>query len=264
MALNGDDDYDWEPPTEAEMKVLEAQRERQDKISKLMGGYLLKGYKMLGDCCQHCATILLEDRQKNLYCVACQELDSDVDKDNPALNAQAALSQVRERQLASQPQSNGEAGPCPSSGTPRPIRTLPRPEHCEGAASGLRAPAGASAGWPSSSSSSSSISITTASPAPAPAPVLPPTPRPSAAAPLDPAAVSPGGGATPGRPLAAVAAAAELQQALGEAETALLGKLAWASSLLDQTPSVEASVQLCQLIQSCAASLRSIKDLQRD
>lgn len=40
------------------MKVLEAQRERQDKISKLMGSYLLKGYKMLGDCCQHCAVSL--------------------------------------------------------------------------------------------------------------------------------------------------------------------------------------------------------------
>ena len=30
-------------------------------------------------------TILLEDRQKNLYCVACQELDSDVDKDDPGV-----------------------------------------------------------------------------------------------------------------------------------------------------------------------------------
>lgn len=53
-----DDEFEWEPPTEAEMKVLEAQRERQNKISKLMGDYLLKGYKMLGDCCQHCAVSL--------------------------------------------------------------------------------------------------------------------------------------------------------------------------------------------------------------
>lgn len=28
-------------------------------------------------------TILLQDKQKKNYCVACQELDSDVDKDNP-------------------------------------------------------------------------------------------------------------------------------------------------------------------------------------
>lgn len=36
------------------MKVIQARRERQDKISKLMGDYLLKGYKMLGECCDVC------------------------------------------------------------------------------------------------------------------------------------------------------------------------------------------------------------------
>lgn len=49
-----DEDFEWEPPTEAEMKVIQARRERQDKISKLMGDYLLKGYKMLGECCDVC------------------------------------------------------------------------------------------------------------------------------------------------------------------------------------------------------------------
>ncbi|GCB69194.1 hypothetical protein scyTo_0008343 [Scyliorhinus torazame] len=49
----------------------------------------------LADCCQECGTALLQDKQKN-YCVAC--LDSDVDKDNPALNPQAALTQVKEGQ----------------------------------------------------------------------------------------------------------------------------------------------------------------------
>ncbi|GCC44290.1 hypothetical protein chiPu_0028124, partial [Chiloscyllium punctatum] len=44
----------WTPPSEAEMKVIEARRERQDKITKLMGDYLLKGYKMLADSCQEC------------------------------------------------------------------------------------------------------------------------------------------------------------------------------------------------------------------
>uniref|UniRef100_A0A3B4B347 Uncharacterized protein n=1 Tax=Periophthalmus magnuspinnatus TaxID=409849 RepID=A0A3B4B347_9GOBI len=135
MALNGDDDFEWEPPSEADMKVIQARRERQDKISKLMGGYLLKGYKMLGDCCDACGTILLQDRQQKNYCVSCQELDSDIDKDNPALNAQAALSQVRERQLASQspaPPQTPEANS--ASSVPQP-----RPEHCEGAAAGGRA-----------------------------------------------------------------------------------------------------------------------------
>lgn len=49
-----EEDFEWEPPSEAEMKVIQARRERQDKISKLMGDYLLKGYRMLSDCCDIC------------------------------------------------------------------------------------------------------------------------------------------------------------------------------------------------------------------
>ncbi|XP_063173040.1 protein ZNRD2 [Candoia aspera] len=144
MALNaaGRDDAEWEPPSEAELKVIQARRERQDKISKLMSEYLLKGYRMLGECCEECGTILLQDKQKKLYCVTCQELNSDVDKDNPALNAQAALSQVRERQLAAN--SDGVASTECLSSLPS-ARQVPRPEHCEGAASGLRASAPAPA-----------------------------------------------------------------------------------------------------------------------
>uniref|UniRef100_A0A4W3GCZ2 Uncharacterized protein n=1 Tax=Callorhinchus milii TaxID=7868 RepID=A0A4W3GCZ2_CALMI len=52
MDINQDDDYIWEPPSEAEVKVIQAKRERQDKISKLMSEYLLKGYRMLGETCQ--------------------------------------------------------------------------------------------------------------------------------------------------------------------------------------------------------------------
>ena len=33
---------EWTPPTEVEMKVLQVKRERSDKISKIMGDYLLK------------------------------------------------------------------------------------------------------------------------------------------------------------------------------------------------------------------------------
>ncbi|XP_004478655.1 protein ZNRD2 isoform X1 [Dasypus novemcinctus] len=126
------DDFSWEPPTEAETKVLQARRERQDRISRLMGDYLLRGYRMLGETCAECGTILLQDKQRKIYCVACQELDSDVDKDNPALNAQAALSQAREHQLAS-------ASELPSGSRPTPQPPAPRPEHCEGAAAGLKA-----------------------------------------------------------------------------------------------------------------------------
>ncbi|XP_028917053.1 protein ZNRD2 [Ornithorhynchus anatinus] len=145
MALNGAevDDLTWEPPSEAETKVLQARRERQDRISRLMGDYLLRGYRMLGETCAECGTILLQDKQKKLYCVACQELNSDVDKDNPALNAQAALSQAREHQLA----STAEPPPAPHLATQPPV---PRPEHCEGAAAGLKVAAqGRSAPTPS-------------------------------------------------------------------------------------------------------------------
>ncbi|XP_059206981.1 protein ZNRD2 [Centropristis striata] len=235
MELNGDDeDFEWEPPTEAEMKVIQARRERQDKISKLMGGYLLKGYKMLGECCELCGTILLQDKQHKNYCVSCQELDSDVDKDNPALNAQAALSQVRERQLAAQsaapapspaPELNGGA----SSSSPASVSVpLPRPEHCEGAAAGGRA-------------------------------LLPPpaAPSPSPPAPAPPLA--------PARPAATPpsAAAAVLQPVLQEAEDAVLIKLRWATNQLQSSASLESSIQLCSLITSCANSLRSLKELSQ-
>jgi hypothetical protein len=51
---SADDDGDWAPPTDAESKVLAARRERQEKVSKLLGEYLLKGYKMLGSTCPTC------------------------------------------------------------------------------------------------------------------------------------------------------------------------------------------------------------------
>ena len=70
-----DSEDDWTPPTEAEMKVLQAKRERSDKISKLMGDYLLKGYKMLATSCPICSTIELADRAGAVYCVACMEVD---------------------------------------------------------------------------------------------------------------------------------------------------------------------------------------------
>ena len=49
----------WKPPTEAEMKVIQARRERSDRISKVMGSYLLKGYKMLASECGRCGVSVL-------------------------------------------------------------------------------------------------------------------------------------------------------------------------------------------------------------
>ena len=74
-------------------KVLAARRERSDKISKLMGDYMLKvwlktlhqhflynlilsnqGYRMLATLCPLCECVELQDRQGVKYCVACQEV----------------------------------------------------------------------------------------------------------------------------------------------------------------------------------------------
>jgi len=85
------EDEEWTPPTEAELKVLAARRERSDKISKLMGDYMLKGYRMLATLCPICECVELQDRQGAKYCVACQEVDChETSKDNPALSQQAA------------------------------------------------------------------------------------------------------------------------------------------------------------------------------
>ena len=87
MSEDGDfDDDGWRPPTEAELKVIEARRERSDKISKIMGQYLLKGHKMLDQTCPRCTCILLQLKgTSDLHCVSCIDLDSESKKDDPAL-----------------------------------------------------------------------------------------------------------------------------------------------------------------------------------
>ncbi|XP_049598912.1 protein ZNRD2 [Syngnathus scovelli] len=232
-----EEDLEWEPPTEAEMKVIQARRERQDQISKVMGDYLLKGYKMLGECCEVCGTILLQDRTHKNYCVSCQELDSDVDKDNPALNAQAALSQVRERRLAARSPAPSDPvhvnGDCGVVAVPQP-----RPEHCEGAAAGGRAVP--------------------------PAPVAPPAPAPPAVI-VPGAAAAVSGAAATARPPAPSAALRPLPRrpVLQDAEEAVLSKMRWASDQLQTCASLESSIQLCNLISSCAASLRSLREISQ-
>jgi len=97
------EDEEWTPPSEAEMKVLQAKRERSDKISKLMGDYLLKGYRMLATSCPQCFNIELQDRSGNKYCVACQEVDChENSKDNPAISQRAASRGIAEEAFATQ------------------------------------------------------------------------------------------------------------------------------------------------------------------
>jgi len=77
MDFYGDDD-NWKPPSDAELKELERRRERGNKISKLMGQYLLKGYRMLDAMCPVCSAILLQTpigEGGMKYCVGCMEVD---------------------------------------------------------------------------------------------------------------------------------------------------------------------------------------------
>ena len=52
--IDTEEELQWKPPSEAELKVIQARRDRSDRISKIMGSYLLKGYKMLASECSKC------------------------------------------------------------------------------------------------------------------------------------------------------------------------------------------------------------------
>ncbi|XP_002162163.1 protein ZNRD2 [Hydra vulgaris] len=67
--------------SDEEKSKLKAKRDRSNKISKLMGDYLLKGYKMLGTVCQKCQAILMQNKQQEIYCVGCEEVDKLINKD---------------------------------------------------------------------------------------------------------------------------------------------------------------------------------------
>ncbi|KAM6225643.1 protein ZNRD2 [Porphyrio hochstetteri] len=108
---------------------LEARRGRQERLSRAMGQLLLRGYRMLGECCPHCGTILLQDKQRQLYCVACQELGCDEEGGGPASDP-------------------APTPPPPPPSSPPREPAAPRPEHCEGAAAGLRGGGAAAAAPP--------------------------------------------------------------------------------------------------------------------
>ena len=57
--VDTENDWEWQPPSDAEMKIIQARRERSDRISKIMGSYLLKGYKMLASECKNCGVMYI-------------------------------------------------------------------------------------------------------------------------------------------------------------------------------------------------------------
>ncbi|XP_050407317.2 protein ZNRD2 isoform X2 [Patella vulgata] len=196
-------DVHWVPPTEAEMKIIEARRERSNKISKLMGDYLLKGYKMLGITCRECETILLQDRHGSNYCVACSELDSDTDKDDPLKNQTAALTQVKEQQRV-------------TSREETEFEDLPLQPDSQITDTELPPPAVVTNSQSVTSSNRTSNSGTSSIPS------------------------------------------SDFIQSV----TVLTNKLKWAVGELDKTASIEYTIQLCQLIKSCADAISSLQKTQ--
>lgn len=63
--------------SEEQRAALEERRQRSDKISRLMGPYLLKRYRMLSEACNVCKNILLQSPQGVKYCVNCEEIEKD-------------------------------------------------------------------------------------------------------------------------------------------------------------------------------------------
>eukprot|EP00058_Branchiostoma_floridae_P027800 XP_002613291.1 hypothetical protein BRAFLDRAFT_118708 [Branchiostoma floridae] len=219
------DDYDWQPPSEADLKVIEARRERNDQISKRMGDYLLKGWKMLGTNCEECGCILLRDKQGADYCVACNELESDHDKDNPAVNEEAARGLHREAQyataakdLASSSQEhviNHVASP------PRNVTqqedTVPRNRLV----------------------SANPIAVVSSAPQ----------------------QVSSASQSHVYSPTEAAGEWGELTEVAGMSVAAVQKKLSWATEELGKTSSIENSIQLCILIKACAEALIALKKM---
>ncbi|GFN85672.1 sjoegren syndrome/scleroderma autoantigen 1 [Plakobranchus ocellatus] len=115
-------DDDWKPPTEEEIKLIEARRARSDQISKLMSGYLLKGYRMLGSECSTCGTILLQDRSSVKHCVACEELECDTEKDDPAMRPPGAPSQI----VKDEPRVINSNQTISAACSPRVVQSSPR------------------------------------------------------------------------------------------------------------------------------------------
>lgn len=227
------EDYHWKPPTEAELKVLEARRERMDKISNIMGDYLLKGYKMLSDICDVCSTILLEDRQRNKYCIACSEVDTMENvKDNPVLSDVAAQRLVEECQGSCEmavPSHSTLSEDTPPPHPPPPL--VPR-----------------RATTVISGNAVAAANVTTTSCMVEPPPEGTGSRRSQQQMVVE-KSVTP-------------ASQESSQRDFAAAVQAVQGKMVWATQELKVSSSVEMSIQMCNLIKTCAEAITALNDLR--
>ncbi|CUT98781.1 sjoegren syndrome:scleroderma autoantigen [Echinococcus multilocularis] len=99
--------------TQAEM---DKRRQRSDKISSLLGQYLLKGWRMLEDCCPVCDTILLMTKDGALYCVGCSEVD--IQPSQKVARHTIDTVKLSGKSTHSKTSSNDDPGTSPSSRIP--------------------------------------------------------------------------------------------------------------------------------------------------
>ncbi|CAL8075335.1 unnamed protein product [Calicophoron daubneyi] len=137
MPLSKVDNLDVLRGTSDEEKSLATQRRlRSDKISNIMGSYLLKGWRMLDESCPKCDTILLLPPGGERYCIACSEVD--VDRDMKQMNGPTTISEHRDnpqtevRPLAIDTTSfrshhDSDRAPAPTVGPLMPVDDAPRP-----------------------------------------------------------------------------------------------------------------------------------------
>ncbi|XP_069115439.1 protein ZNRD2-like isoform X2 [Argopecten irradians] len=203
------------------MKIIAARRERSDKISKIMGDYLLRGYKMLGIVCDLCSTILMETKAGEKYCITCKELDADNDKDDPVVNAIAARSQVSEGSHSTLENHISSAVDISTSEDHQPVRVTMMPR---------------GSGQPTTTSSTTEVHhvdippVLSSSSHSFPAPRDCPSPGP-------------------------------VTEVKAETVDCLCRKLQWASEQLKSETNLVRCTQLCEFIKASADAIRSLKDL---
>ncbi|RUS75272.1 hypothetical protein EGW08_016964 [Elysia chlorotica] len=256
-------DDDWTPPTEDEIKLIEARRARSDQISKLMSGYLLKGYKMLGAECSTCGTILLQDRSNVKHCVACEELECDTEKDNPALRPPGAPSQsIKDEITASTSTLQTTAVAASALSSPRVVLSSPRRTGPQTPRINNEPPQTRLAGGEEGAEylSMSSIDVHCW---PAHSKDLG---RAHAAGDslTNPSKTGPGSAASPHSSLRATgteasAAANTSASDITSCLSVLQAKICWASEALEQNHCVDSSTELCKLIKAAAEAIVAVR-----
>ncbi|XP_063427520.1 protein ZNRD2-like isoform X2 [Mytilus trossulus] len=205
----------------------EERQDRSDAISKLLGDYLLKGYKMLGSTCSKCDTILLKGKGRNEkdLCVSCEILYDGKDNTPTAVTMSSSSDMLANAAAMSEMLAN--------TATMSSSAML-------GNASGMSSPEklGNIAGMPSSSRFGNAAT-------------MPSSPLLRNAAAMSSRQTVP---RTQSR--------SQCTNTLSYTEDVLRHKIEWATQQLQSSSSVDYSIQICNLIKSAADAFSSLQTIK--